>query len=54
MRGERSGKLKERRKRNKLNQQKEKKKEKKWDLKNWEKIFVGRKKNLGGRACPIE
>ena len=48
VRGERSGKWKETRKRNTLNQQKEeKKKEKKWEMKNWGKIFAGRKKKCG-------
>ena len=32
----------------------EKKKEKKWEMKNWGKIFAGRKKKYAGRACPIE
>ena len=30
------------------------KKGKKWEMKIWGKIFAGRKKNMGGRACPIE
>ena len=48
--------MKRKRKRNTLNEQKKKKKKKgkKWEMKIWGKIFAGRKKNLGGRACPIE
>ena len=26
----------------------------KWEMKNWGKIFAGRKKKYAGRACPIE
>ena len=43
--------MKRKKKSNTLNQQKEKKKkkkEKKWEMKNWGKIFAGRKKNLQG------
>ena len=37
-----------------MNKRRKKKKGKKWEMKIWGKIFAGRKKNLGGRACPIE
>ena len=37
-----------------MNKRRKKKKGKKWEMKIWGKIFAGRKKNLRGRACPIE
>ena len=49
VRRERSGKWKERRKRNTLNEQK-KKKGKKWEMKIWGKIFAGRKKKSRGES----
>ena len=54
VRRERSGKLKERRKRNTLNEKKKKKKEKSGKWKFGGKFLREEKKNLGGRACPIE
>ena len=56
VKGERSGKWKERRKRNTLNEQKKrkKKKEKSGKWKFGGKFLREEKKNLGGRACPIE
>ena len=45
VRGERSGKWKKEGKETHWM----KKKKKKWEMKNWGKIFAGRKKNLGGK-----